>query len=119
MPAYDLVLRPPKSVALVWAFGDERTRAVVMAAHKEAERVAVDYADRCVGTRRGKAGREHVAGGGLLIARFIHRTSREQEPLPHSHLVIANRVQGPDGRWTTIDGRDLYNARLAIDAIST
>ena len=58
-----------------------------------------------------------MAGGGLLIARFIHRTSREQEPLLHSHLVIANRVQGPDGRWTTIDGRDLYDARLAIDAV--
>jgi conjugative relaxase-like TrwC/TraI family protein len=33
LPAYDLVLRPPKSVALVWAFGgDESVRAVVMAA---------------------------------------------------------------------------------------
>jgi conjugative relaxase-like TrwC/TraI family protein len=117
LPAYDLVLRPAKSVSLVWAFGDEHTRQVVMAAHKEAERVAVAYADRCVGTRRGKGGREHVAGGGLLIARFIHRTSREREPLLHSHLVIANRIQGPDGRWTTIDGRDLYDARLAIDAV--
>jgi conjugative relaxase-like TrwC/TraI family protein len=117
LPAYDLVLRPPKSVSLVWAFGDEHVRQVVMAAHKEAERVAVAYADQCIGTRRGKAGREHVAGGGLLIARFTHRTSREQEPLLHSHLVIGNRIQGPDGRWTTLDGRDLYDARLAIDAV--
>ena len=33
------------------------------------------------------------------------------------HLVIANRVQGPDGRWTALDGRDLYRHQLAADAI--
>jgi hypothetical protein len=26
-------------------------------------------------------------------------------------------VQGPDGRWTTLDGRDLYRHRLAADAL--
>jgi TrwC relaxase len=31
--------------------------------------------------------------------------------------VVANRVQGPDGRWTALDGRDLYRYRLAADAI--
>jgi hypothetical protein len=30
---------------------------------------------------------------------------------------MANRVQGPDGRWTALDGRDLYRHRLAADAI--
>jgi AAA domain/TrwC relaxase len=33
------------------------------------------------------------------------------------HLVVANRTQGPDGRWTAVDGRDLYRHRLAADAI--
>jgi len=45
------------------------------------------------------------------------RTSREGDPLLHTHLVIANRVQGSDGRWTALDGRDLYRHRLAADAI--
>jgi hypothetical protein len=35
----------------------------------------------------------------------------------HTHLVIANRVQGADGRWTALDGRDLYRHWLAADAI--
>ena len=38
------------------------------------------------------------------------------DPLLHTHLVIANRVQGPDGRWTALDGRDLYRHRLALAA---
>ena len=48
---------------------------------------------------------------------YDHRTSREGDPLLHTHLVIANRVQGPDGHWTALDGRDLYRHRLAADAI--
>jgi TrwC relaxase len=51
-----------------------------------------------------------VSGQGLLAVGFDHRTSREGDPLLHTHLVIANRVQGPDGR-------DLYRHRLAADAI--
>jgi hypothetical protein len=58
-----------------------------------------------------------VSGHGLLAVGFDHRTSREGDPLLHTHLVIANRVQGPDGRWTALDGRDLYRHRLAADAI--
>jgi AAA domain/TrwC relaxase len=58
-----------------------------------------------------------VSGQGLLAVGFDHRTSREGDPLLHTHLVIANRVQGPDGRWTALDGRDLYHHRLAADAI--
>jgi conjugative relaxase-like TrwC/TraI family protein len=53
----------------------------------------------------------------VLSVGFDHRTSREGDPLLHTHLVIANRVQGPDGRWTALDGRDLYRHRLAADAI--
>ncbi len=48
---------------------------------------------------------------------FDHRTSREGDPLLHTHLVVANRTQGPDRRWTALDGRDLYRHRLAADAI--
>jgi conjugative relaxase-like TrwC/TraI family protein len=53
----------------------------------------------------------------VLSVGFDHRTSREGDPLLHTHLVIANRVQGPDGRWTALDGRDVYRHRLAADAI--
>jgi conjugative relaxase-like TrwC/TraI family protein len=78
---------------------------------------AVAYLDEHLGARRGHGGVQHVSGQGLLAVGFDHRTSREGDPLLHTHLVIANRVQGPDGRWTALDGRDLYRHRLAADAI--
>jgi hypothetical protein len=97
VPAFDVVLRPTKSVSILHGLGDAATGQAVLAAHH--------------------AGVQHVSGQGLLSVGFDHRTSREGDPLLHTHMVVANRVQGPDGRWTALDGRDLYRHRLAADAI--
>ena len=86
-------------------------------AHHAGVREATAYLDGHLGTRRGHGGHEHVSGQGLVAVGFDHRTSRERDPLVHTHLVVANRVQGPDGRWTALDGRDVYRHRLAADAI--
>jgi conjugative relaxase-like TrwC/TraI family protein len=117
VPAFDLVLRPTKSVAILYGLGDAATGRATLAAHHAGVAEAVAYLDEHLGTRRGHAGREHVPGQGLLSVGFDHRTSREGDPLLHTHLVVANRTQGPDGRWTALDGRDVYRHRLAADAI--
>jgi conjugative relaxase-like TrwC/TraI family protein len=117
VPAFDVVLRPTKSVSVLYGLGDAVTGRVVLAAHHAGVAEATTYLDTHIGTRRGHGGHEHVSGQGLLAVGFDHRTSREGDPLLHTHLVVANRVQGPDGRWTALDGRDLYRHRLAADAI--
>jgi conjugative relaxase-like TrwC/TraI family protein len=117
VPAFDVVLRPTKSVSILYGLGDPEVGRAVLAAHHAGVREAAAYLDEHVGTRRGHAGVQHVSGQGLLTVGFDHRTSREGDPLLHTHLVVANRTQGPDGRWTALDGRDLYRHRLAADAI--
>jgi conjugative relaxase-like TrwC/TraI family protein len=117
VPAFDVVLRPTKSVSIVYGLGDAATGRAVLAAHHSGLADAVGYLDEHLGARRGHGGVQHVSGQGLLAVGFDHRTSREDDPLLHTHLVMANRVQGPDGRWTALDGRDLYRHRLAADAI--
>ena len=117
VPAFDVVLRPTKSVSILYGLGDPVTGRAVLAAHHAGVAEATAYLDTHIGTRRGHGGYEHVSGQGLLAVGFDHRTSREGDPLVHTHLVVANRVQGPDGRWTALDGRDLYRHRLAADAI--
>jgi hypothetical protein len=89
----------------------------VLQAHHVGLAEAVIYLDEHLGARRGHGGVQHVSGQGVLAVGFDHRTSREGDPLLHTHLVVANRVQGPDGCWTALDGRDLYRHRLAADAI--
>jgi conjugative relaxase-like TrwC/TraI family protein len=117
VPAFDVVLRPTKSVSILYGLGDPATGRAVLAAHHAGLAKAVAYLDEHLGARRGHGGVQHVSGQGLLAVGFDHRTSREGDPLLHTHLVVANRVQGPDGRWTALDGRDLYRHRLAADAI--
>jgi conjugative relaxase-like TrwC/TraI family protein len=117
VPAFDLVLRPAKSVSVLYGLGDPATGRAVLQAHHAGLAEAVGYLDEHLGARRGHGGVQHVSGWGVLGVGFDHRTSREGDPLLHTHLVIANRVQGPDGRWTALDGRDLYRHRLAVDAV--
>jgi conjugative relaxase-like TrwC/TraI family protein len=117
VPAFDMVLRPTKSVSILCGLGDPATDRALLSAHHAGLAEAVAYLDEHLGARRGHGGVQHVSGQGLLAVGFDHRTSREGDPLLHTHLVIANRVQGPDGRWTALDGRDLYRHRLAADAI--
>jgi conjugative relaxase-like TrwC/TraI family protein len=117
VPAFDVVLRPTKSVSILYGLGDASTGRAVLVAHHTGLAEAVAYLDEHLGARRGHGGVQHVSGQGVLAVGFDHRTSREGDPLLHTHLVVANRVQGPDGRWTALDGRDLYRHRLAADAI--
>jgi hypothetical protein len=116
-PRLRVVLRPTKSVSILNGLAARppavRRSGGIMPGLAE----AVAYLDEHLGARRGHGGVQHVSGQGVLAVGFDHRTSREGDPLLHTHLIIANRVQGPDGRWTALDGRDLYRHRLAADAI--
>jgi conjugative relaxase-like TrwC/TraI family protein len=108
-PGYDLTLRPPKSVSVLWALGDVGQRAVIRAAHREAvDAVVAYYEAQAVFARRGGKRRERVATGGVVAAAFDHRTSRAGDPLLHSHVVVANMTLTVDGRWQAIDSRSLY-----------
>jgi conjugative relaxase-like TrwC/TraI family protein len=117
MPGWDLVFRPHKDVSVLYALGDEATGRRVAAAHQAGVRAAVAYLDSQVGTRTGRHGAEHVQGQGLLAVGFTHRTSRAGDPLLHTHLIITNRTQGPDGKWRTLDSRDLLAHRATADAM--
>ncbi|MEU9133874.1 MobF family relaxase, partial [Kitasatospora sp. NPDC048540] len=117
--AFHPVFRPPKSVSLLWALGDEATRAAVEAAHDEAIAVTLAWIeDHALATRTGPGGvAQHDVTTGLVAARFRHFDSRCGDPLLHDHVLIANKVQGPDGRWRTIDGRLLLAQAVAASEL--
>ena len=60
-----------------------------------------------------------------MAAAFTHRTSRAGDPQMHSHVLLANKVRCADGRWRSLDGRELfafqkaagmlYNATLRVE----
>lgn len=105
---FDLTFRAPKSVSLVFGLADQPIALAARDAHDAAVRDALGYLERnACWTRRGTNGTEHLRGSGFLAAAFRHRTSRAGDPTLHSHVVVANATQAA-GRWSTLDGRQLY-----------
>ncbi len=115
---FDPVFTAPKSASVLWALGDEPTRTAVVEVHHAALGQTLDFVERkVVRTRIGAGGREQVTTGGLIAAGFEHVDSRLNDPNLHTHLVIANKVQGPDGRWRSLDGRTLLEATVAASEL--
>src|SRR3954449_393572 len=106
---FDVTFKAPKSVGILFGIGDQEVAGVLRECHEAAVADAMGYLEReACQARRGKDGLVQVPGGGFVAAAFGHRTSRAGDPLLHTHVVVANRVQGPDGRWTALDARPLF-----------
>ena len=114
----DVTLSAPKSVSLLaMAGGDDR----IIEAHDQAvgntlawieeHAVRTRVRDRATGAMVRKGGQKMVA------ATFRHDTSRNLDPQLHTHCVIANMVQGGDGKWRTMVNDGLYQQKMAIGAI--
>jgi conjugative relaxase-like TrwC/TraI family protein len=111
VPGFDLTFSAPKSVSLTWALGDPKAAAEVKAAHLRSVESALDYmqANACL-TRRGdgEGGMAFLQGSGYLAAGYMHRSSRNGDPQLHTHVLIANATQGPDGKWTRLYSPAIY-----------
>lgn len=106
---FDLTFRAPKSVSVLFGIAEETVAGEIRAAHQAAVAEALGYMEReACKARQGRGGATVVAGRGFVAAAFEHRSSRAGDPLLHTHVVVANETQGPDGRWSALDGRLLY-----------
>lgn len=107
---FDLVFTPSKSVSIAWGLGDKQLRKDIEAAHEHAIQDVVRHLENTViMTRRGHNGiRQIDTKSGIIGTKFRHYDSRAGDPNLHDHVVIANRVEGADDKWSSIDGRTLY-----------
>ncbi|HEY0390805.1 MAG TPA: MobF family relaxase [Solirubrobacterales bacterium] len=109
VPGFDLTFSAPKSVSLLRALGGKEVGAEVKAAHQRSVEAALKYmeAHACL-TRRGNGGATFVKGNGFIAAAYLHRSSRNGDPQLHTHVLIANATQGPDGKWTRLYHPAIY-----------
>ncbi|MEU6618580.1 MobF family relaxase [Streptomyces parvus] len=116
---FDLVFRAPKSVSVLWGLGDNDVRTAVERAHVRAMTETLEWLEqKATMTRTGVNGiaQEDVSGG-LIATRFRHYDSRTGDPLLHDHVVVANKVQGRDGKWRSLDGQLLYMQGVAASEL--
>lgn len=116
--AFDHTFSAPKSVSLLYAFGDDRVRSEVTAAHQAAVAEGIAYMeDNCSSSRLGVRFRDaegnrrfttrSVQSEGYVAAAFDHFTSRANDPQVHTHVVVINRVWADEG-WRAIDAKRGY-----------
>lgn len=104
---WDFTFTDPKSVSLLFGTADDATRRLVTDAHDRSVSAVLAYMeDTACYVRRGKGGAERMPATGFVAAAFRHRCSRCGDPNLHTHLILANRAQGVDGRWSALDGRE-------------
>lgn len=110
MPGFDCTFNAPKSVTLLFALGSDEARRQVRAAHDAAVDAALTVLEsEACRVRRGRGGTDVLPGEGFVAGAFRHRTSRSGDPHVHTHVVVANLARSAaDGRWTALDGRQLY-----------
>ncbi len=115
---FDVTASAPKSVSTLLAIGDDETRTEALAAHDTAVAVMVDWIETHALTRFRINGQVAVVDAqGIIAATFRQHTSRALDPQLHTHVVIANRVMSPDGRWLALDARSLKVDQRTLSAI--
>ncbi|OHV43714.1 hypothetical protein BCD48_27470 [Pseudofrankia sp. BMG5.36] len=90
---YDVVCAAPKSVSLLWAFGDEALRADVAAALDAAVDATIGYLERHAAF--GMVGGRNRRAFGLAVASYRHDVSRAVEAHLHVHNIVINAVAVP------------------------
>lgn len=122
-PGYDLTFSAPKSASvLALVTGD----TFLVDAHKEAVRRTLDEVEKLATTRTMTDGiTEMEKTGNLVIATFMHDTSRNLDPAMHTHAVVANATLSQNG-WKTlstdISGKQgftdvVWNEQVSIGAL--
>jgi hypothetical protein len=99
VPAFDAVLRPTKSVSILYGLGDPATGRATLAAHHVGVREASAYPDQHLGTRRGHGPRGSAvrAGGRTAPPGSSHTAARQARSWGRSRDGRAHRC-GAAGR---------------------
>ncbi|MEU0404804.1 MobF family relaxase [Streptomyces sp. NPDC006197] len=117
--AFDFTFRAQESLIVLWALGDETVRRVIETAHDRAIETTLRWLEEEVAEVRWSSGRERAKPPGLVVAAFRHFENRDGFPLLHTHCLILNRAQRPDGSWYALDTRRLLRNVVAAGTLYT
>ncbi|GAO01310.1 MobF family relaxase [Anaeromyxobacter sp. PSR-1] len=111
----DLTFSAPKSVSLqALVGGDER----IMDAHDRAVARAIDATEERAQTRKKANGESRVEDTrNLVVAKFRHETSREQDPQLHTHALVLNLTRRSDGAWRALRNDEIVKATKYLGAV--
>ncbi len=114
---WDATFSAPKSVSITALVGGDRR---IREAHREAVHTALNELERYVQARMG-GNRPAETTGKMVAAKFEHDSARPvngySAPQLHTHVVIFNVTQTPDGKSHALQPRELYKSQAYATAI--
>ena len=117
-PGRDITFSAPKSVSLAALVGGD---ARIVDAHDKAVDKSLAWFEKNAAETRLKdpASGLMVRAGNqkTVVARFTHDTSRNLDPMLHTHSVVANMLLGADGKWRTMANERLYRSKMLLGAL--
>jgi conjugative relaxase-like TrwC/TraI family protein len=113
---FDMTFSPAKSLSIMWAMGDDATRAAIEEVLARAASKVVSWAeDHVFRTRTGAQGARQEPVRGVVCSSWFHYESRLGDPQVHHHVVLLNRAQArSDGVWRTLDSKALHPWVVAL-----
>ncbi len=86
---------------------------------EEAHRIAVSRTIDLIESRYAttRINKQPVQTDNLIVAKWHHDTSRELDPHLHTHCLIMNCTQGPDGKWRSISNKPFYQNKILLGQI--
>ncbi len=114
--ATDMTFSAPKSVSVMaLVAGDSR----LVEAHERAVSRTLDYFEQNLAAYRVTQEKVTTAlpSRNIVAARFRHDMSRDADPQLHTHCVVANLTQRPDGEWRALDVSELYRQQRMLGAL--
>jgi len=111
----DLTFSAPKSVSLqALVAGDSE----IIKAHDRAVKKTLEVAETLAQARTKTFGKTRVEDtGNLVIAKFRHETSREQDPQLHTHALVMNITQRADGQWRALKNDKLIKSTVYLGSV--
>jgi conjugative relaxase-like TrwC/TraI family protein len=103
---YDLTFSLPKSLSLMWAMGDEATRAGVQEVLERSAAAVVGWAEghNVFCTRTGAHGARQEPVVGVVASTWLHYESRDGDPHLHVHCVALRPRPCPTAAGAPLTG---------------
>lgn len=111
----DATFSAPKSVSIEYLLKGNKE---VFVAHQKAVEKSLEFLEGLAEIREtGKKKRIQVAANSLIVARFEHDLSRNNDPQIHTHCVIANAACTDNNKWQALDNYKIYQNKMLAGAV--
>lgn len=108
--ATDIPLTAPKSFSIAALFDPSLRDAIQNAAIKTSEHIE----NHLIFGRQTINGKTELVQGKMVASLFMHSTSRAEDAHMHGHLFVQNMVIRPDGSFSTIENRPLFQNQASV-----